>query len=131
VKNSHLGARSGIEPSAALLGNDRFELLHGHWRHRQSSRSIAGLSFGFSHSSPTDTLQRGTTRPSTTRLFTGEAAGSAPLESDAALSRFSLSGWMRTFPERRNNWQHHFNLGFDLEESLATVEERVFQSVQL
>jgi len=131
VKNSHLGARSGIEPSSALLGNDRFELLHGHWTHRRSDQAIAGLSFGFSHSSPTDTLQRGTTRPSTTRLFTGEAAGSAPLESDAALSRFSLSGWMRGFPERRNNWQHHFNLGFDLEESLATVEQRVFQSVQL
>src|SRR5262249_55789866 len=61
VKNSHLGARPDIDPSSTLLGNDRFELLQGHWTHRNSARSISDVSFGFSHSSPTDTLQHGIT----------------------------------------------------------------------
>src|SRR5262249_26844830 len=85
VKNPFLGAAPGIDPVAALLGNDRFELLHGHWSHRHSDKTVSEVKFGFSHSSPTDTLQHGVTTPSYSRLFTGEITGSAPLESDAAL----------------------------------------------
>jgi hypothetical protein len=131
VKNSHLGARPGIEPSATLLGNDRFELLHGHWTHRRSDRTVGGLSFGFSHSSPTDTLQRGSTRSGYTHLFTDEITGSAPLESDSALSRFSTSGWMESLRQSKHDFQHHLHLGFNAEESLATEERRAFQSLQL
>jgi len=131
VKNSHLDARPGIDPSATLLGNDRFELLQGHWVHRHSDRSIAELSFGFSHSSPTDTLQHGVTTPSYTRLFTGEITGSAPLESDSALSRFSLLGQTQTFRTNGNRWSQQLLAGFDLEESLATEERRMFNGLQL
>src|SRR5256886_1049168 len=131
VKNSHLGARPGIDPSATLLGNDRFELLHGHWVHRHSERSISELGFGFSHSSPTDTLQHGVTTPSDTRLFSGEIRGSAPLESDAALSRFSLLGQTQAFRTSGRRWNHQLLAGADLEESLATEEKRMFNGMQL
>lgn len=131
VKNSHLDAQSGNDPLATLLGNDRFELLHGHWTHRYSSRSSSELSFGFSHSSPTDTLQHGMVTPSYIQLFTGKMTGAAPLESDAALSRFSLLGQTQSFRNSGGNWSHEFQLGFDLEESLATEERRVFNGIQL
>jgi hypothetical protein len=126
VKNSHLGAEPGVDPSATLLGNDRFELLQGHWVHRYNERSVAELVFGFSHSSPTDTLQHGVSAPSSTRLFTGEVTGSAPLETDSALSRFSLFGQMQSFRSR-----HQLSAGLDLEESLATEEKRMFNGLQL
>ncbi len=131
VKNPHLGARPGIDPSATLIGNDRFELLQGHWMHRHSYRSISELSFGFSHSSPTDTLQHGVTTPSYARLFTGQITGSAPLESDAALSRFSLLGQAQAFRSTGNNLQHQLFAGVDLEQSLATEEKRMFNGLQL
>src|SRR5437016_5470847 len=130
VKHSHLEARPGIDPSATLLGNDRFEVLQGHWVHRHSDRSISELSFGFSHSSPTDTLQHGVTTPSYTRLFSGEVTGSAPLESDAALSRFSFAGQTASI-RNRGKWQHQWFAGADLEESLATEEKRMFNGMQL
>ena len=131
VKNSHLGARPGIDPSSTLLGNDRFEVLQGHWTHRHSDTSISNLSFGFSHSSPTDTLHHGMTIPSYTRLFTGEMTGAAPLESDSALSRFSMVGQIQFFRSTGTRWRHQVHAGFDLEESLATEERRVFGGVQL
>ncbi len=130
VKNSNLGARPGLDPLATLLGNDRFELLQGHWLHRHSDRSISELSFGFSHSSPTDTLQHGVTTPSCTQLFTGKIRGSAPLESDSALSRFSLLGQMQSF-RSSGRWRHQLRAGVDLEESLATEELRVYNGLQL
>ena len=130
LKNPFLGARPGIDPAATLLGNDRFELLHGHWVHRYSDKSISELSFGFSHSSPTDTLQHGVTSPSYTRLFTGEITGSAPLESDSALSRFSVLGHAQSF-RTAGNLQHQLLAGGDLERSLATEEKRVFNGLQL
>jgi hypothetical protein len=89
------------------------------------------LSFGFSHSSPTDTLQHGVTSPSYTRLFTGEITGSAPLESDSALSRFSLLAQSQFFRRTTGNWQHQLLAGADLEESLATEEKRMFNGLQL
>jgi hypothetical protein len=131
VKNSHLGARLGIAPTAALLGNDRFELLQGHWTHRYDGRTVSDLRFGFSHSSPTDTLQHGITTPSYTKLFTDEESGAAPMESDSALSRFSLSGQAEFLLNSGANWQHQIHIGGDLEESLSTEELRVFGGIQL
>src|SRR5207249_753452 len=92
---------------------------------------ISELSFGFSNSSPTDTLQHGVTAPSYTRLFTGEIRGSAPLESDSALSRFSLLGQTQAFRTGARRWSHQLLAGFDLEESLATEEKRTFNGLQL
>src|SRR5262249_25987848 len=131
VKNSHLGARMGVDPTAALSGNDRFELLQGHWTHRYDGRTVSDLRFGFSHSSPTDTLQRGITSPSYTRLFADDESGAAPLESDSALSRFSLSGQTEFLRDTGTNWQHQIHIGGDLEESLATEERRVFGGIRL
>ena len=132
IKNSHLGARSGISPSATLLGNDRFEMVQGHWTRRQNPQTVWQLGFGFSHASPTDTFQHGLTEPNQTQLFTGEMTGAAPLESDSARSRFSLlaqgESW-RHFPGE--NWNHLLFFGFDLEESKATEDRRVFKDVQL
>ncbi len=131
ARNSNLGAGPGIEPSATLHGNDRYELVQGHWTRRQSDRTVWDIAFGFAHSSPTDTLQAGITRPNYTRLFTGEMTGAAPVESDSALSRFSLRGQMQTIRRFPASRQHLLALGFDLEESLATEEQRVFQGLDL
>ena len=131
VQNSNLGARPGIDPSSTLQGNDRFELVQGHWTHRRSDRSVWDLSFGFSHASPTDTLQAGITKPNYTRLFTGEMTGAAPIESDSALSRFSVQGQMQSILSTARGWRHQLSFGFDLEESLATEEQRVFQGLNL
>jgi hypothetical protein len=131
VQNSNLGARSGIDPSSTLQGNDRFELVQGHWTHRRSERSVWELSFGFSHASPTDTLQAGITKPNYTRLFAGEMTGAAPIESDSALSRFSAQGQMQSFLGTSRGRRHQLSFGFDLEESLATEEQRVFQGLNL
>lgn len=132
LHNSHLGARPGIAPSAALRGYDRFEVLHGHWAHRRHSETVWQLRGGFSHTSPTDTFLRGTTEPNRTQLFTGEMTGAAPVEADSARSRFSLMGqaqlWRQTLAGRM---QHLIDLGIDLEESLATEDRRVFKDVQL
>jgi hypothetical protein len=131
VKNSQLGARPGIDPTATLLGNDRFELLQGHWMHRYDARTASDLRFGFSHSSPTDTLHHGITTPSYTKLFTNEESGAAPMESDSALSRVSLSGQTEFLRNAGTNWRHQIHIGGDLEESLATEERRVFGGIQL
>lgn len=132
VKNSNLGARSGIAPSATLLGNDRFEIIQGHWTRRQDPQATWQLGLGFSHASPTDTFQHGITQPSQIQLFTGEISGAAPLESDSARTRFSLLGQgerQQHFPGE--DWNHLLFFGFDLEESLATEDRRVFKDVQL
>jgi hypothetical protein len=131
VQNSNLGARPGIDPSSTLHGNDRFEQVQGHWTHRRSDRSLWGLNLGFSHASPTDTLQAGITRPNYAQLFTGEMAGAAPVESDSALSRFSISGQMQTIRDTPKKLRHRLEFGFDLEESLATEEQRVYQGLNL
>ncbi len=131
VRNSNLGAGAGIDPAATLHGNDRFEIVQGHWTHRPGDRSTMDLAFGFSHSSPTDTLQAGITGPSNVRLFTGETAGAAPVESDSALSRFSLRGQMETFRGNAAGLRHLLSFGADLEESLATEEQRVFDGLNL
>src|SRR3989442_12340658 len=57
--------------------------------------------------------------------------GSAPLESDSALSRFSTSGWLQSLRQSTHEFQHHLNLGFNVEEALATEERHAFQSLQL
>jgi hypothetical protein len=131
ARNSNLGAGPGIEPSSTLQGNDRYELIQGHWTRRQSERSMLDVAFGFSHSSPTDTLQAGITGPNYTRLFTGEMTGAAPVESDSALSRFSLRGQMQTLRGSTTGMRHLLVFGMDLEESLATEEQRVFQGLNL
>jgi hypothetical protein len=131
LKNSHLGARSGVDPTATLLGNDRFELLQGHWNHRHSDGSVSDLRFGFSRSSPKDTFQHGITSPSVTQLFTGEESGAAPMESDSAFSRVSLSAQTELLRSMGPNWQHQIHIGGDLERSVATEELRVFDGVQL
>jgi len=131
VRNSDLGARPGIDPSSTLNGNDRYELVQGHWMRRRSNSFVWELNAGFSHASPTDTLHAGITMPSYTRLFTGEMTGAPPVESDSALSRFSLSGQMQTILSTSRNWQHQLAFGFDLEESRATEEQRVFQGLNL
>ena len=130
VKNSHLGARLGTDPTATLLGNDRFEMLQGHWTHRYDTGTVSDMRFSFSHSSPTHTLHHGISTPSYTKLFTDEESGAAPVESDSALSRFSLSG-QTEFLNTGPNWQRRIHIGGDLEESFATEELRVFGGVQL
>jgi hypothetical protein len=125
-----MGARLGIDPTATLSGNDRFELLQGHWIHRDDGGTVSDVRFGFSHSSPTDTLHHGISTPSYTTLFTDEESGAAPMESDSALSRFSLSG-QTEFRNTGTSWQRQIGIGGDLEESLATEERRVFGGVQL
>ena len=131
LENSHLGARSGVEPSATLHGNDRFELVHGHWTHRARDGSLWSLKAGFSHASPTDTLQAGVTAPNTTRLFTEEMTGAAPLETDSALSRFSLLGQGQILKDLARYGRHHLFFNVDLEESLATEDHRVFKGHRL
>jgi hypothetical protein len=131
AQSSNLGARPGVEPSSSLHGNDRFEQVQGHWTHRASERSLWGLNLGFSHASPTDTLQAGITRASYTQLFTGEMTGAAPLESDSALSRFSIAGQLQTLQNTAGNWHHLFDFGIGLEESLATEEQRVFEGLNV
>src|SRR5205823_14561963 len=80
---------------------------------------------------PTDTLQHGVTTSSYTRLFSGEIRGSAPLESDAALSRFSLLGQTQAIRTSGRKWGHQLLAGFDLEQSLATEEQRMFNGLPL
>src|SRR5207248_7351438 len=106
-------------------------LLQGHWTHRHTETFISQLAFGFSHASPTDTLQHGLTIPSYTRLFTGELTGAAPIESDAALSRFSMMGQTQFSRNTGKSWRHQLHFGVDLEDSLGTEERRVFAGVQL
>jgi len=132
VKNSNLGARSGIAPSATLVGNDRFEIIQGHWTRRQSPQASWQLGLGVSHASPSDTLQQGITQPSQIQLFTGKVSGAAPLESASARTRFSLLGQgehQRHFPGE--SWNHLLFFGFDLEESRAAEDRKVFKDVQL
>ena len=130
VNNSNLSAGPNIAPSATLRGNDRFEVVQGHWIHRRSPATTCELGFGFSHSSPTDTYPSGITEPNRTQLFTGEMTGAAPVESDSARTRFSLTGqaqsWQRLF-----GGQHLLSFGVDLEESLATEARRVFGDIQM
>jgi hypothetical protein len=125
VDNSNLGARSGITPLATLRGHDRFEAAQGHWTRYHGSDLVWQVLGGFSHSSPTDTLQHGVTEANRTQLFTRGMAGAAPLESDSARSRFSLvgqgQGW-RSFLRLR----HQLDFGLDLEESKSTEERRVY-----
>jgi hypothetical protein len=132
VNNSNLGAQSQVAPESTLHGHDRFEVVRAHWTRSHGMESIWDLSFGFSHSSPTDTLQAGITQPNRTQLLTGEMTGAAPLETDSALSRFSLLGqgqaWRNLLSRRMNN---RLYFGFDLEESLATEERRVFRDIRL
>ncbi len=132
VTNSQLRARSGISPSSTLHGNDRFEVIQAHWIHRRDSGSIWDVHFGFSHSSPTDTLQPGVNEVNRTQQFTGEMTGAAPLESDSALSRFSVIGQGQSL---HNIWgnrlQNRLDYGFDLEESITTEELRVYQGLQM
>jgi hypothetical protein len=132
VKNSNLTASPLISPSATLLGNDRFEVLQGHWTHWRNPETIWQLGFGFSHTSPTDTFLHGTNEPNRTQLFTGEMTGAAPVESDSARSRFSLLGQGQS---RRHvlsdNWNHLLYFGFELDKSLATEARRVFEDVGL
>lgn len=125
VDNSNLGARSGVTPSATLRGHDRFEVVQGHWTHYWSSDLVWQVLGGFSHSSPTDTLQHGVTEANRTQLFTGEMAGAAPLESDSARSRFSLAGQGQAWRSLLRR-QHQLDFGLDLEESKSTEERRVF-----
>jgi hypothetical protein len=131
VHSSNLGAASGVDPSSTLHGNDRYELVQGHWTHRRGNNLTWDLSFGFSHASPTDTLQAGMTQPSYTRLFTGEMRGAAPIESDSALSRFSLLGHAQTFGSISVDVRHRLEFGFDIEESLSTEEQRVYQGLNV
>ncbi|MBZ5496895.1 MAG: carboxypeptidase regulatory-like domain-containing protein [Acidobacteriia bacterium] len=129
VDNSNLGARSGVAPSSTLRGHDRFEVVQGHWTHYQGGDLVWQVLGGFSHSSPTDTLQHGIAAASRIQLFTGETAGAAPLESDSARSRFSLAGqgeaWRRFLGR-----QHQLDFGLDLEESKSTEERRIFGDFQ-
>ncbi|HVN80232.1 MAG TPA: carboxypeptidase-like regulatory domain-containing protein [Terriglobia bacterium] len=132
ANNSNLGARPNIAPSATLRGNDRFEIVQGHWTHQHSPATVWEVSGGFSHTSPTDTFQHGVSEPNQMQMFTGEMKGSAPMESDSARSRFSLQGQGQTrrlfFSDR---WTHWLSFGADLEESKATESNRVFKDVQL
>jgi len=132
VKNSNLGAAPGISPSATLLGNDRFEVVQGHWSHRQTPETVWQLRFGFSHASPTDTFLHGVSEPSRIQLFTGQTTGAAPVEADSARSRFSLTGqgqsWRHLFG---NDWNHLLDFGFDVEKSLATEARRIVKDIQL
>ncbi len=130
VRNSNLGAAPGIDPSSTLHGNDRYELIQGHWNHWHSNSLVWDLNFGFSHGSPTDTLQAGITKPNYTQLFTGEMTGAAPVESDSALSRFSLLGQAQAY-RGGSRWNHQLAFGFDFEESLATEERRVYEGLNL
>src|SRR5262249_29480337 len=111
---------------------DRYETVQGHWTRRRSPQTVWQLGFGFSHASPTDTFQHGLTEPNQTQLFTGEMTGAAPLESDSARSRFSLLGQGESWRHLlREDWNHWLSFGFDLEESKATEDRRVFKDVQL
>ena len=129
VNNSNLDAGPGIAPSATLRGHDRFEVVQGHWTHYRSSDFMWQVLGGFSHASPTDTIQRGVNDAARIDLFTGNLAGAAPLESDSARSRFSLVGQ----GQRRLDylsWAHLLDFGFDLEESKSTEERRVLDGFQ-
>ncbi len=132
VHNSNLGAGPNIAPSSTLLGNDRFEIVQGHWTHYHSPATVWEIGGGFSHSSPTDTFLHGVNEPNQTQMFTGEMKGAAPLESDSARSRFSLLGLGQTSCRLLSDrWTHWLSYGADLEESKATEDHRVFQDVQL
>jgi len=131
IRMSHLGAQAFVAPSATLRGYDRFEVVQGHWTHLPGGSTAWDVSFGFSHSSPTDTLQWGAAQPNATNLFSGEMNGAAPIESDAALSRFSLLASGRTRHQSSRGWQNRLDYGIDWEESLATEERRVFQGARL
>src|SRR5215471_3864485 len=131
VDNSELGAGAGVSPTATLRGHDRYEVIQGHWIHRQSAESAFELGFGFSHASPSDTFQRGiTTSPSSVQLSSGRLGGAAPLESDAARSRFSLLGQGEVLRRSPGRLQHLLNFGLDVEEALDTESLRVFEDVQ-
>jgi hypothetical protein len=132
INHSHLGARRKISPSATLFANDRFEVVQGHWRRRQSDDTLWQIRGGFSHTSPTDTFHHGIQEPNRLQLFTEEMTGGAPIEADSARSRFSLLGhaqmWRRALC---GGCRHLLDFGTDLEESLSTEERRVFQDIQL
>ena len=78
-----------------------------------------------------DTLQAGITKPNYTQLFTGEMTGAAPVESDSAFSRFSITGESHMFRNPSGQWRHGLEFGTGLEESLATEERRVFEGLNL
>jgi len=131
VRNSHMGAYPGVAPSATLNGNDRFEVIQGHWTRRQSSATIWQLLLGFSHASPTDTFQADVTEPSRKVLFAWTLAGAAPLESDSARSRFSLLLQEQTaLRGPTESLTHLLEFGLDLEESKCTEERRVVGDIQ-
>jgi hypothetical protein len=131
VRNSNMGAYPGVAPSATLEGNDRFEVVQGHWTRRQSSATIWQLLLGFSHTSPTDTFQSGVNQPNQKLLFRWEMAGAAPLESDSARSRFSfvLRG-QTALQGPTESVSHLIDFGLDLEESKCTEERRVVGDIQ-
>ena len=129
VNNSYLGARSGVTPSATLRGHDRFEVVQGRWTRYRGNGLVWQVLGGFSHSSPTDTLQHGVAEASRIQLFSGEVAGAAPLESDSARSRFSLIGQGQALGGF-SGIRHQLDFGLDLEESKSTDERRVFGNLQ-
>jgi hypothetical protein len=131
IRLSNLGAQPHVAPTATLRGYHRFEVVQGYWTHAHSPATLWKISFGFSHSSPTDTLQSDVTKPNATQLFTGQMDGAAPLECDAAISRFSSVATGQTLNQLRLGWQNRLDYGIDWEESMATEERRVFQSIRL
>jgi hypothetical protein len=131
IRLSHLGAQPDVAPTATLRGYDRFEVVQGHWIHSHSPSTLWKISFGFSHSSPTDTLQRDVTEPNATELFSGQMKGAAPIECDAAISRFSSVATAQTVHQFRGVLQNRMDYGIDWEQSMATEERRVFESVNL
>ncbi len=131
IRLSHLGAQPFVAPSATLRGYDRFEVVQAHWTHLPDRPLGWDFRFGFSHSSPTDTLQWGIAQPNSTQLFSGGMNGAAPVESDEALSRFSLLGTGRILHQFGRGWQNRMEFGADWERSLATEERRVYQGVRL
>ncbi len=129
VNQSHLGAGPRIQPSATLRGYDRFEVVQGHWTHYLNGDFNWEVLGGFSHSSPTDTIQRGVNDAARIDLFSGDLGGAAPLESDSARSRFSLVGKGQRRLAHRGLSQL-LDFGVDLEESKSTEERRVLGGVQ-
>jgi hypothetical protein len=131
IRLSHLGAAPHVASAATLRGYDRFEVIQGHWTHSHSASTLWKVSFGFSHSSPTDTLQWDVTKPNATQLFMGQMDGAAPIECDAAISRFSSVATGQTVHHLRPGWQNRMDFGIDWEQSMATEERRVFDGINL
>jgi hypothetical protein len=131
VRNSYLGAYPGVAPSATLKGNDRFEVIQGHWTHWRNAATVWQALIGFSHASPTDTFQAGVTEPNEKLLFRWKMAGAAPLESDSARSRFSVLLQGQTYLRGPGeSLAHVLSFGLDLEESKCTEERRVVGDIQ-